>query len=161
MFYKIFLLSLFLYIGTSYAQVPTVINTTSIKFADGSDPCAHLYSYPPDTAKDNTWFIKSFQYDIGGRMAVFGVDITQLWDTLTVQLVLEGSVDKTNWKGIDSVSVTTGTPGHYEKNSTILANFRYGYNRLRLGTGVVNFKGNILNPGALTFFIQTNFKERF
>lgn len=154
------ILGFFVWQSALVAQISTTLKTTSIKFLDGSTPMAYIYTYPADTAKDNTWFIKNFRYDLSGRQIVYGIDITQLWDTLNANLVLEASVDSANWNGIDSLTtIALQTVAHKEK-AVNLATQQWAYWRLRLGVGNAAYHGNILNPGAIKFFILTDLFER-
>jgi hypothetical protein len=156
------LLFLCLLSTVAFAQIPTTIKVTNIRFTDGTPPVAYLYSDPPDSAKDNTIFNKVFRYNLAGRQINWGIDITQLWDTISApNLVLEGSVDSSNWKGVDSITaIPIQTVGHYEKITNLYA-IQYAYWRVRLGTASMLFHGNILNPGAIKWFILTPLLERY
>lgn len=157
MFKKLLIGSIF-YLLPLLAQVSTTNKITTIKFDDGSDPAAYIYTSPSDTANDSVVYIKPFRFDLGGRTIMYGLNQTVKADTFTLKLALDGSVDNATWYAVDSISVTPQIVGQYMKNldATLI---RYPYWRLRYPVANTKLRGDT-NGGTFSFFVQTNLKER-
>lgn len=156
---KLFFAFLFLLPAVALGQLtPGSSNSRVYRLMEGD--VMSMISSASDTAKDNALYSNKIYSDLGGRPIIYGMTTQIACDTVTTNLVLEGSIDDTTFVGVDSLAVSTNEVVSKKYKTVDLTNFRYPIWRLRYGAGSLALRGNKTPTGRIYFFVLTNYQNR-